>query len=281
MPPPMMNRGMIINTGSGSSAQATVNADLMTAFNLAIQAVAAAKGQVLFQSAPQSARAQLTKKDSGTGWSRVKYNCDISVSPMGPRQAAIRVDCRPDNLTPLIGTSIGCTLVMAMLTAKNGYFWIWLIVGGALTVWQMYSLGSNVPKAFADSLILSIQMASQGGTAMPMSPMAQPGFAPPPAQGFTPPPPPPPPAQGFAPPPPPPPPAQGFTPPPPPPGQGFTPPPPPPPPGPGFAPPPPPPSPAREVGVVTGMRKLSELRDMGALTPEEFEAKKAELLKRL
>ena len=29
------------------------------------------------------------------------------------------------------------------------------------------------------------------------------------------------------------------------------------------------------------MRKLIELRDMGALTPEEFEAKKADVLKRL
>ena len=33
--------------------------------------------------------------------------------------------------------------------------------------------------------------------------------------------------------------------------------------------------------VVANMRKLQELRDMGALTPAEFEAKKAEILKRL
>lgn len=48
-------------------------------------------------------------------------------------------------------------------------------------------------------------------------------------------------------------------------------------------PPTPPPVPHQEGGhsIVEQMKQLTELRDMGALTPEEFEARKAELLKRL
>jgi hypothetical protein len=36
-----------------------------------------------------------------------------------------------------------------------------------------------------------------------------------------------------------------------------------------------------EPDVTDQLKKLGELRDLGVLTPEEFEAKKSELLKRL
>jgi hypothetical protein len=59
----------------------------------------------------------------------------------------------------------------------------------------------------------------------------------------------------------------------------------PPPPKPAPPPPqaaaPPPVNPAVETSVFDQIKRLAELRDMGAVTPEEFDTKKSELLKRL
>ena len=159
----MMNRGMMLNAGSGSSGQATVNADLMTAFGQAVQAISAAGGQVLYQSPPQSARFRLSKKDfMTTGWMTVNYLGDLTVSPMGPRQSMVRVNCRPENLTPLIGTSIGILLMLALFNMRTGFFFVVLMLGAVSLAWQVYSLGSNVPKTMAEGLVLAIQMSSQG-----------------------------------------------------------------------------------------------------------------------
>jgi hypothetical protein len=232
-PPPGFTRGVSLGAGGGS-AQATVNADPSTAFAQVIAALGGEKAQVMWQSPPQSAKFSWGLRDMwNTGGLKINYVGDVTVMPAGARQSTVRVDCKPESLSSLLGICIGGTLLGAMMFMRGGLGMIILIGGGVGTAWMVYNLSNGVPKVLAEKILSGLQMATYGNA----SGAGQPPHAPPP---------------------------------PPPPGQ--------------YAPPPPPPPNGSSAGtssdIVERMKKLTQLRDMGALTADEFDAMKADLLKR-
>ncbi len=236
--------------GGNASAQVGLNTDQASAFTQALAAIGNTKAQIMWQAPPQSIKFSLIKKDFwNTGGSKLNYLGDVTVTPAGPRQSTVRIECKPENLSRILSISVGLTLLGTLLNLRTGLGLLVLLIGAASTAWQAYNLSTNLPKGIADELLSQLQMSAYAG--------AQQGYAPPAPGGYAPPPPPP---GGYAPPPPPPPPG------------AYAPPPPP---------PPPPTAPPEPSGLVEQMKQLTQMRDMGALTPEEFEAKKTELLKRL
>ncbi len=243
--------------------QVGLNVDQGTAFAQAIAAVGTINGQVMWQAPPQTIKYSVIKKDFWTtGGQKVTYVGDITVTGSGPRQSQVRIDCKPESISKQMTIAIGVTILGVFLNIYTGLAFIILILGAASLAWQAYSLTSTVPKEMAEKLLSQLQMGTYGATAG-----AQ--------QSYTPPPPPPP-QQSYTPPPPPPQANGAYAPPPPPPGQ-YAPPPPPPP----HVPQPPANAAPAESGLVEQMKQLAQMRDMGAITAEEFDAKKAEILKRL
>ena len=165
---------MLGGGSSTASAQCVVNGDLVTAFGQAVQALGSQGGAMLLQSPPQSARFSFIRRGLWeTGLMKVTFNADLSVSPAGPRQAAVRVDCSPETLTPLITVCVVGTFLMAIVGAQSGAAGFFLIFGAATTAWMVYSLSKNVPKELAAKAILAIQIAAQGGTGATSAPQPQ------------------------------------------------------------------------------------------------------------
>lgn len=260
MPPPM-NRGVFFGSQSGS-AQATINADLTSAYGIAMQTLQGAGAQVQWQSPPQTIKFVISKRDFWvTNWLRVRFDGDVTIAPVGTRQASVTVSCRPQSLAPLIGVGAAATIAAAFLSVMYGLFMIVVIIGAVGVAFQVFTVNGRMPRDIAQGLVLSMQQRSGGipvasaAAYAPAPQYAQPQYVPPPPPFAPPPPPPPAPFAPTA----------------------------PPPPVVAAPPPPPPASPpaANAASIVDQMRQLTALRDMGALSVEEFEAKKAELLRRL
>lgn len=228
-----------MSLGGGANAQASVTADQGTAFNQVLAAIGSAKAQVTWQSPPQSVKFAMVRRDFwNTGGVKVNYVGDVTITPTGPRQASVRVDCKPETLSTIISVGIGATLLGAFLNMQSGAGVFILLLGGVATAWSVYNLSNSVPKGIADKIVAGLQMAAYANA----NGAASQAYQPPPGQHAPPPPPPP--------------------------GQ--------------YTPPPvDTPRPPETAGLVEQMKQLTQLRDMGAVTMDEFEAKKAEILKRL
>lgn len=248
---PQMTRGFSGASG-GTSKQASFAGSPQDAFNQAINALNATTtasngsitSQVTWQQPPTSAKFETVCKSvwSTLGFS-IKYDGDLQVQQVGPGQVSARY-----NLKVQWGSAMGLILTqgaMVVLAAMvNPYIFAFALI---LIVGFMGITAWNVSSGMPEKVLTQFIKNLQGGA---------------PAPSFTP--------------------QQQYTPPPQPAPQPYTP---APAPTPTPAPTPPPtPAPAGagdSAAIMEQIKQLGSLRDAGVLTADEFEAKKAELLKRI
>ncbi|MDQ6827441.1 MAG: SHOCT domain-containing protein [Gemmatimonadota bacterium] len=253
-PPPPRNIGGMM--GGAGPSQGVLNADVRSAFDMALQGIQNAGGTVKWQAAPQSAKFSITKRS--WGW-KTTFDGDMALTPMGPRQTAVRLTLKPNSSA--MGVQVGSTLLCAWLLAMSGLGWFGVGLAAVAGGWGIYMITTKQPAELAEQVLISIpQTPVAGGAQWPQQPMQQ----------HQPPAPPPVPQQHYSPPPPPPVVPQQHAP---------------------VTPVPPPiPEPASNsngssggstANIVEQLKQLGELRAVGVLTQEEFDAKKAEMLKRL
>jgi Short C-terminal domain len=245
--PPMASR-LSMGGGSGPREQATLAGHAYEAFNTALGAVAAEGGQVTWQNPPQAARFSLPYKSFWyTLNMTVRYDGDFTITPVGNGQSTLNVGAKLD-----MGSAGGYFIFQAIVGVLLLFLWVFPIglLLAALGMFGAYwSISNFVPRRVLKGL-----MTKMGGQA---------GFAPPPAYV-------PPAAAPYQPPAAPP----AYTPPP----VSAAPP---------ATPVAPPPAPVTTSGgadpaaIMEQIKQLAALRDAGALTAEEFDAKKAELLARI
>lgn len=247
-PPPYMpqaGRLAMGGGGGGPSKQATFAGTAQDAFNQALRAVAASGGEVLAQQPPQGARFQLGYKNFWTTMgTTLKYDGDVQIAPAGPGQVTARFGLKLQwaSIVPLLAVIVAVVIIGAMTNPYYAaYFLFIVLIGVGYNAW---AASSRIPEKILEGVIKNLQ--SGGGA---FAPAPQPQYTPQPA------------APAYAP-------------------QPATP-----------APiPTPAPAPAAAPAVSGGgdtativeqIKQLAALRDAGAITPDEFEAKKAELLKRI
>lgn len=230
--PPMRNPRLMM--GGASPTQAVINADPAAAFEMALQAIRAAGGEILWQGPPASAKFMMGERSLG-----IKFNFkgDLSLAPSGPRQSIARVSLKvePSAIATMLCFNFVSIVIGAMFLLQVG-----LILAIIASLFSLWTLVSRMPADMAEKVMMAIPQAPPAWAAAPPVPTAMPHVAPPPLPGAS-----------FAPRP---------------------------------APPPLPPEPAAHAAgtdAIGQLKALADLRDLGAVTPEEFEAKKAELLKRL
>lgn len=248
MPPPMPQMPQVMRAAGasgGTSKQATLNGAPHEVFARAMQALGAESAEITWQQPPQGAKFVLTRKSTwSTAGTTLKYNGDLQVMPAGPSQSTARIALKIQwgSALPLLALQVGSVVIAAMFNYYFATFALILIIGFlAITAW-------NVSSAIPEKALNDLMRVLQGG-----APAAVAATAPPP------------PAYGAATAPPP---AYGAA----------------------AAPPPTPvapaptqvaPTQAQAAAIVEQIKQVASLRDAGAITPEEFEAKKKELLSRI
>lgn len=247
---PQMTRGFSTGGSGGVSKQATFSGSAQDAFAQASNAINAAtmasKGvltsQIIAQQPPSAVKFEMICKST---WSTlgfaIKYDGDLQIQPAGPNQTTARY-----SLKLQWGSAMGLIISQGVMVLIAAMF-NWAIAAYALffivgsMAYTAWNLSSNVPEKALTEFMKHLQGGAPAGG----------GFVSQPQQSFTPQPTPQP--------------QQQFTP------QPV---------------PTPAPTPAASGGgdaaaIMEQIKQLGGLRDAGVLTPEEFEAKKAELLKRI
>jgi hypothetical protein len=228
--------------GGGAGAPTPYEADIPTAFAAALSAIQSAGGTVTWQAAPQSARFELTKKDiMNTGGMKVRYDGELTVGAQSPRQSLVRLNLKA-NSSSLTPMILTTVVATLVLTVMSGPGGgLMLLLGIASGAWQLYNVTSKLPGEMTEKIV----------RALPAPPL---GMSAPTSNGF--------PQQQqqqqqqqYAP-------VNPAV-------NG------------GMGGPSAPPSGGGTQSVVEQLKQLAELRNVGAITPEEFEAKKAGLLARL
>lgn len=238
---PQMARGFG-GAGGGATQQATFNGEPADAFGQAVNAINAMGGQVLWQQPPTSAKFFLPKKDSWTtGGFTMKYDGDIQIQKSSPTQTTARV-----TLKLQWGSFLPLALTMLAFVFFMGLWNIYFAYYGGfimaiLVAYSAWQMSSQLPDKMLAQFFQTLSGAPTASTATAQQGGFKPQSAPQPS----------------------------YTP------QPATP-----------APiPTPAPAPAAGGGdaavIMEQIKQLGSLRDAGVLTADEFEAKKAELLKRI
>ena len=239
----------------GPVGQGQVSLEPPEAFAAALQAIAASGGQLTWQSAPNAARFNMVKKSFlTTGGLAVNYAGDLQVQRTGPSQSTVAMSLKINwnNYIPIALTSV---IAMVLFLMWNpGFGMLMILLMGASIGYSAWQLSSQVPELFLRTILGHLNVSPIGapaGAPAAVSPLqgapptpvtVLPGAAPAPA----------PPAPQA-------------------------------PPAPAAAAPPAAPAEAEESAteIMDQIRQLAELRDAGAITAQDFEAKKAELLARI
>ncbi len=230
-------------SASGSQGQTQLALGPDAAFQAALQAIGAAGGQVLGQDPPRAARFRMVRKSAlATFGIGVVYEGDLTLQPLGAGQVNVAVSLRINWSTVYPIMLIGGVFALMTLIFPYGLGILGVLLIGLATAYTCWQLSSQTAEGFIRQIL-----ANLGGTPVaapaPVHVAPPPPFAPPPA-------PTPPPAAA---------------------------------PSPVVA--APPPAPPHEEDdpdeIMDQIKRLAELRDAGALTPAEFDAKKSELLSRI
>ncbi len=239
VPPPSFGGGMprMPNFGAGTagaSEQATVNGVPEQVYQSALQAIAAQGGQIVWQNPPQGAKFVYGFKNLlYTMNMTVRYDCDLSLSPMAAGQQAVRLNAKVDwgSAMGLLVVNGVLTILAAMLNPLLMYYMLFIGIIVVLGFW--WSMSKSIPTRIAKQIFA----AMGAGPTQAFQPAPAP-YAAPSAPAYQPPPMPAAPPQAAA--------AADPT-----------------------------------TAIVDQIKQLAALRDAGAITPAEFEAKKAELLSRI
>ncbi|MBL8557993.1 MAG: SHOCT domain-containing protein [Hyphomonadaceae bacterium] len=271
MPPPMPPQpplnsrfGMGGGMAGAFQAQSVAPMDQRATFDHIVRTLPSCNAQPIGQQPPSTIMVEVADKKLGM---TQRYRGTLTLTPQGPQQTVVQARMSVD-----WGSTIGMFAALAvigvlsaMMTASNiytmhlaGFNILIMVIALALTAWQF---SSDFPRKVANKLLLDLAggggaaPVQGGGFQMPKMDLKVPGMG----GGSNP----------FAQ-------QQPQQP-----AQQYTPPPVAPPVAPPAAPPVAPPVAAAEPSPIEQLERLGKLRDSGILTTEEFEAKKAELLKRL
>jgi hypothetical protein len=233
MPPsqPGFSPSGYLGGGGSGSAQTSMSLDITTAFHTALQSIQAIGGTIQAQQSPSLIRFEMSKRNVATTLgAKIRFDCEVLLSPAGPRQTAARVTAKL--------SSSGSTTLMGMCAGLAVLFWwtaisvkapLWGVIGTAGAAGSYWMVSGKGPGEMVQRIVNAL---------MSVQPMTSP---PPLAENRTPPLP--------------------------------------------FA-----SSPAESRGsasvggngnVFEQLKQLGALRDAGIVTGDEFEIKKADLLKRL
>lgn len=243
-PPPMPQMVRAPSGSGGPTQQATFAGTQQDAFAQAMRALQSNNAEVTWQQPPHGAKFLLTRKSFwSTAGIALKYDGDLTVQPAAPGQTTARfaLKLQWNSAIPLLAMQVLAVIVAAMFNVYFASFALILILV-TLAV-TAWNASSGIPEKALQDIIKTLQT---GGV-----PAAGPAYAPQqpvtaaPVQHA---------AQSA-------PAAQSVTP----------------------APPAAPQTgmPSDTTTIVEQIKQLAGLRDAGAITVEEFEAKKAELLKRI
>jgi hypothetical protein len=226
----------------GPTQQATYNGEPAAIFDQAVRAIIAAGGQIAWQQAPSTAKFVLGKKDMWTtGGFTMKYDGDLQIQKTAPSQSTARLTLRI-NWGSYVPLGATTLVILLILAASNPmYAGMGLLFMGAILVYSAWAVSSQLPEKVLKDIVQKMQAGA--GPVAPVQATPAPARPAPPAAPPTPPP------AAAAPPP--------------------------------VAPAPAAPSNADTATIVEQIKQLAGLRDAGAITVEEFEAKKTELLKRI
>lgn len=150
MPPPVIPRAPM--PAGGSQAQATLAMDAQQAFATAVNAVAAAGGQMVGQQPPMAIQFNASKKSFwGTMNIPCRYRGEVTLAPAGPRQTAARVSVKID----WSGSSgfIALNLVVLLFTG-------FLIIPLAIVGFSLWSVSSKWSRDIAEAV--AAQMPAMG-----------------------------------------------------------------------------------------------------------------------
>lgn len=238
---PQMARGFTGGSGGGASQQATFTGEPADAYGQAVNAINTMGGQVLWQQPPTSAKFLLTKKDS---WTTGGLAMKYDGDLQIQKSSPTQTTARV-SLKLQWGSFVPLALTLLAFVFVMGMFNIYFAVYGLFIMGILVGYSAwQVSSQLPDKMLAQFFQTLSGA---PAAPQQQRG-------GFQPQPAPQPPS--------------------------FT-----PPPAPTPAPTPAPAPVAAGGGdaavIMEQIKQLGGLRDAGVLTPEEFEAKKAELLKRI
>ncbi len=244
-PPPMPQMPQMtrgFSSSGGQSKQATFTGSPQEAFAQATRAISASGGELTWQQPPQAAKFLLIRKSFwGTGGIPLKYDGDLQVMPAAPGQTTARFALK---LQWNSAVPLLLMQVAAVIIAAMFNYYIAafaLILIVASLAFTAWNASSGVPDKALDDIIRALQ---SGGAAPSYAPPAQT----PPSAPYTPQPAPAPQATAPAPTPP----ASA-----------------------------PAPNGADTAAIVEQIKQLASLRDAGAITADEFEAKKKDLLSRI
>lgn len=233
-------------TAAGGAAQITLNVDMVSAFNAALQAIEASGGSVQAHQPPSLIRFQTGKRSFwGSLWMRIRFDGDLTLSPIGPRQTAVRVALKLNSgsstmLMAMDGVALLFLLVGAII-AKNFILFAFVAAIAGVQYWTISTRWStDLAQVIVNSLLAAQSQA--GLVAPPPIPVPSGPRVPPPVPVSA--------------------------------GSPSAPP-------AGSSQPSATPSVAQPTNVFEQLKQLGALRDAGIVTAEEFESKKADLLKRL
>ena len=224
--------------------QTVLHGEPQDAFAEATRAVTASGGVVTWQSPPLSAKFTLGKKNLWTtGGLTMKYDGALDVQSTGPNEVTARVSLKMNwgSFVPLAATQVVCVIILLTTAPYYASFGLLLLIAGL--AYSAWQVSSALPEQALKDVIKAIQSGATGGGATGGGAR----FTSPPPQS---PPNPPPPSSAPS----------------------------------SASPTPSADAPHQSAGALAIMeqiKQLASLRDAGALTPEEFDAKKAELLKRI
>jgi hypothetical protein len=251
-PPPMPPQsrfgmgGMGGMAGAGFDAQSVAPMGQREAFDHIVRTLPNCNAQVLGQQPPSVVMVEAVDKKLGMN---ARYRGTITLAPQGPQQTVVQVKLGVDwgSTIPTFGLLVGLAVVTAMISASNIYTMQMagfnMLLGFLAVAFTAWSFSSQYPRQVANGLLAKLS----GGVA----PAPSGGFKMPNMNGG-----------GFK--------MPNI-------GGGAP-----------FAQQQPPrqaqaaaPQAAAEPSPIEQLERLAKLRDAGVVTAEEFEAKKAEILKRL
>jgi hypothetical protein len=248
-PPPPPNNRFDWNRGGGLGSldnQTTVRADGATAYERSLAALHSLGADVKWTAAPREARFAIQHKENGV---TVRYHGALTVTPVAPAQTTVQIDLRTDwgSVVPVVIGSI--ILIFALGWLMFPLLLVFAMPLSVLTaVYTVWWAASQVPSRIVERVVKRIE----GGSAYEPEPKSR--------------------WAGIV--------GRRST------GRQQA--------GPAAHHPMPAaphprgvprphgdPSPAGAPNVLEQIRQLARARDEGLITPEEFEAKKVELLSRL
>jgi hypothetical protein len=161
--------GLMGPSMAGGAAQVTLNMDAASAFNTTLQAVQQNGGAVQAHQAPTLIRFQTGKRSFwGSALIRMRFDGDVSLSPMGPRQTAVRVALKLNSSSSTMLIAMDAivlgVLLLGAIMAKN--FMLFAFMGAICGV-QYWVISSRWANELAQAIGNSLMSAGQTSFAVP------------------------------------------------------------------------------------------------------------------